>query len=235
MNTDFPTPRHSDMMIKVCGMRDPHNVADVAALAPMLMGFIFHESSPRDVTGILSPDTIKSLPPYVRPVAVFVDKDIHFIMDVTRRYGFRIVQLHGEESPLLCRALRDNGLVVLKAIDIGDNVDWAEYMPYGDCVDMFVMDTRCSCTGGSGRKFNWDLLENYNLPVPYLLSGGIGPEDIPLILEAMRPGMAGIDINSRFEAQPGLKDMHLLINFIISLRKFNEDEPTSIPFWEKTK
>ncbi len=235
MNVDFPTPRHSDMMIKVCGMRDPHNIADVAALAPMLMGFIFHEPSPRDVTRTLSPDTISSLPPYVRPVAVFVDKDSRFIMDITKLYGFRIVQLHGNESPRLCRTLRNNGLVVLKALSIGENVDWTEYTPYSDCVDMFVMDTRCSCKGGSGCKFDWRLLESYSLPVPYLLGGGIGPEDIPFILEAMRPGMAGIDINSRFETQPGLKDMHLLINFILSLRKFNEHEPTSIPFWEKTK
>ncbi|MDE7155455.1 MAG: hypothetical protein K2N79_04130, partial [Muribaculaceae bacterium] len=84
-----------------------------------------------------------------------------------------------------------------------------------------------------GQKFSWDLLENYDLDVPYLLSGGISPDDAEAVVGAMRPGMAGIDINSRFEDSPGHKDLGKLIKFILKLRSYNEYEPTKVPFWEK--
>lgn len=229
------TPRHSDMMIKVCGMRDPRNIADVASLAPMLMGFIFHEYSPRNATG-LSPETIKSLPPFIRPVAVTVNKKHAEIKELCDLYGFKIVQLHGEESPEECRQLKDEGLIVFKAIGLKDeSIDWNTLAPYENNVDMFIFDYKCDTHGGSGNKFSWQILDNYSLNTPYLLSGGIGPDDIDAIIEAMRPGMAGIDINSKFETSPGYKNLSKLINFIVSLRKFNEDEQNPVPFWEKTK
>lgn len=229
------TPRHADMMIKICGMRDPENIAEVASLVPMLMGFIFHDGSPRNAQGI-SPDIIKNLPEFIRPVAVTVDKDFDEIMDLCHTYGFKIVQLHGDESPELCRQLRANGLTVFKAIGLNvEEVDWDSVKRYDNDVDMFLFDYKCKSHGGSGQKFSWRILNDYPLDTPYLLSGGIGPDDIDAIVEAMRPGMAGIDINSRFEIKPGLKNLSKLINFIVSLRKFNEHEPNSVPFWEKTK
>lgn len=228
------TPSHSDMMIKVCGMKEPQNIAEVAALAPMLMGFIFHEPSPRDASD-LSPDIISALPDFVRPVAVTVDKAQDEILDICGKYGFKIVQLHGSETPAICRKLKDKGLVVFKAIGVDNDIDWAEWKDYEGCVDMFIMDKKSPIHGGTGQKYDWSVLDRYNLSVPYLLSGGIGPDDIDNIIAAMRPGMAGIDINSRFETSPGIKDLHRLINFILSLRKFNEHEPNRIPFWEKTK
>lgn len=233
-NTNLKIPAHSDMMIKVCGMKDPQNIAEVAALAPMLMGFIFHEQSPRDASG-LSAETVKSLLDFIRPVAVTVDKTEDKVMDLCAKYGFRIVQLHGKESPAMCRNLREKGLVVFKAIGVDNDVDWNAWKDYEGCVDMFIMDKKTPRHGGSGQKFDWSILDGYNLDVPYLLSGGIGPDDIDGIVAAMRPGMAGIDINSRFETSPGVKNLHLLITFILSLRKFNEHEPNRIPFWEKTK
>lgn len=228
------TPQHADMMIKICGMRDPQNIAEVASLVPMLMGFIFHEGSPRNAQG-LSPDIVRNLPEFIRPVAVTVDKDFNEIMDLCTVYGFKIVQLHGNESPELCRRLRENGLTVFKAIGLDDKADWDSLRAYEKDVDMFLFDYKCETHGGSGKKFSWQVLNDYPLETPYLLSGGIGPDDIDAIVEAMRPGMAGIDINSRFEIKPGLKNLSLLINFIVSLRKFNEHEPNSVPFWEKTK
>lgn len=232
---NIDTPCHADMMIKICGMRDPHNIADVASLAPMLMGFIFHDKSPRDASA-LSPDVIKSLPGFIRPVAVTVDKNVKEILHLCDKYGFKIVQLHGNESPEQCRQLKREGLTVFKAIGLKDElVDWASLRTYEDSIDLFLFDNKCESHGGSGEKFSWSILKDYPLHTRYLLSGGIGPDDIDSIIDAMCPRMAGIDINSRFESSPGYKNLSKLINFIISLRKFNEHEPNSVPFWEKTK
>lgn len=222
------------MMIKICGMRDPENIAQVAALSPMLMGFIFYDKSPRNAAG-LDPEVIRRLPDFIRPVAITVNRDFNGIMALCRQYGFKIVQLHGEESPELCRRLREEGLTVFKAIPVDSDIDWNSVAAYEGAADMFVFDTKSSSRGGTGRKFSWDILAGYPLSVPYLIGGGVGPDDIPAIIDAMRPGMAGIDINSRFETEPGLKDLGLLINFILNLRKLNEHEPTATPFWEKAK
>lgn len=213
-------------------MRDAANVADVAALTPMLMGFIFYRRSPR-YAGSLDPDAVKSLPGYVNPVGVFVNSSFDDITATCDRYGIRIVQLHGDESPETCRRLRDAGYTVFKAFGISDDTDWRDIEPYEDVADMYVFDTKTSRHGGSGRKFRWSRLDDYPLSTPYLLSGGIGPDDTDAIFEAMRPKMAGIDLNSRFELSPGVKDISKLANFIVSLRKFNEDESLTIPFWKK--
>lgn len=225
-------PQHADMMIKICGMRDPDNIAAVASLTPMLMGFIFHEASPRDASG-LDPDVIKSLPPFIRPVGVFVDKSTDEVTSVCDRYGIKIVQLHGAESPAQCRELKEKGYTVFKATGIADASDLKGLKEYEGNVDMFLFDTKSERHGGTGVKFDWGLLETYDMDVPYLLSGGICEDDTDAIVEAMRPGMAGIDINSRFETSPGIKDLNKLINFILSLRKFNEHEPNTTPFWEQ--
>lgn len=225
-------PLHADMMIKICGMREEENIAAVASLTPMLMGFIFHEASPRDASR-LNPDAVKSLPPFVRPVAVFVDKDDEYISGVCDRYGIHIIQLHGAESPAQCRRLKSKGFTVFKAIGLENSQDLQNLAIYDGVVDMFLFDTKSSCHGGTGKKFDWQLLESYDLETPYLLSGGIDAGDINNIIKAMRPGMAGIDINSRFETSPGIKDISKLVNFILSLRKFNEHEPDTTPFWEK--
>lgn len=226
------TPRHSDMIIKVCGMREPDNVARVAALTPMLMGFIFHPASPRHAAGI-DPDVIASLPPFVHPVAVTVNASADELDRLASTYGFNIFQLHGEESPQMCSDLRRKGYTVLKAMQLHDKASLSALDPYHGCVDAFVLDTRCDTRGGSGRKFDWSILDNYNPLTPYLLSGGIGPDDTDAVIAAMRPGMAGIDINSRFESSPAVKDINSLTRFIISLRQNNEDSTPAKPFWKK--
>lgn len=227
-------PLHSEMMIKVCGMKDPDNIRMVGTLTPMLMGFIFYGKSPRDASS-LSPEIINGLPEFIRPVGVFVNATEDEIMDKCKKYGIRIVQLHGDETPQYCRDLKSKGLVVFKAVGISPDFDWDRLRRYEDFVDLFLFDNKTPAHGGSGQKFRWSLLDGYTLPTPYLLSGGIGPEDVGEIISAMRPGMAGIDINSRFEDAPGIKNISKLTHFILSLRKYNENESTSIPFWEKNK
>lgn len=227
-------PRHCDMMVKVCGMRDPDNIRMVAALAPMLMGFIFWEGSVRSANG-LDPEVIKQLPSYIRPVALFVNPGIGEVRKVVDRYGFKIVQLHGDESPEFCDLLRSRGLVVFKALNVATEKDIRNASIYDGHADILVLDAKTGNRGGSGKKFNWDILTGYTASTPYLLSGGIGPDDVDKIVSAMRRPMAGIDINSRFETAPGIKDVAVLTKFLLTLRQFNEDESIATPFWEKTK
>lgn len=225
---------HKDMIIKVCGNAHPDNISQVATLTPMLMGFIFHKDSPRSACD-LDPEVVRSLPKFIRPVGVFVDSTAEEIIETADRYGLRIVQLHGNEKPALAHALRQKCLTVFKACGPDPEADdpWSGIADWAGAADMLILDTPCDTHGGSGRKWDWELLKSYPYSTPYLISGGIGSDDIPAIVDAMRPPMAGIDINSRFESSPGIKDLGLLIHFTTKLRALNEDESTPIPFWEK--
>lgn len=227
--------RHIDRVVKICGMREPDNIADVAALTPMLMGFIFYDKSPRYAAD-LDPEVVRTLPHYVHPVGLFVNEQPARIVLTCERFGIDIVQLHGDESPEFCQGLRNCGLTVFKALNISNADDLQRTLDYADSVDAFVFDTKSAdgARGGTGRKFDWSVLDGYALDVPYLLSGGIGPDDVDSVIAAMRPQMAGIDINSRFETAPGHKDIAALASFLVKLRNFNEDEqPTETPFWTK--
>lgn len=193
------------MIVKVCGMRDPANVWELTRLNPDYTGFIFYPKSPR-YAGEMPSETARG----VNGVAVFVNESFGTITDTCDRYGISTVQLHGSESTELCRLLSENGLKVFKAFGLDMNPDWRHISTYEKHVDMFVFDTKTTGHGGSGRKFDWTILDDYPLSTPYLLSGGIGPDDIIPIL----PGMAGVDLNSRFESSPGLKDIQLIRKFI---------------------
>ena len=199
------------MLVKVCGMRDADNIREVDALRPDFMGFIFHEPSPRCVRAVPS-----CLPSNARRTGVFVDRDFDFIMDRVRAFGLSCVQLHGSESPSLLRELKNRGLMVLKAVSVGSQDDIRSTVRYEDCCDLFVFDTRCPSAGGSGRQFDWTLLKLYCGSVPFLLSGGIGPDTD--ISSFSHPKLAGYDLNSRFETSPGIKDPELLREFIRKIR-----------------
>lgn len=206
----------SHMILKVCGMRDPDNIRSVAVLGPTMMGFIFHPGSPR-YAGALDPDTVRDLAPAIEATAVFVDTPCDTIAAICRRYGIATVQLHGSESPDQCMRLRDMGHRVVKAIGIADTADLAAACRYDGCADMLLFDTRSPRHGGTGVKFDWDLLRGYSGATPYLLSGGIGPGDAGVLSAISHDKMAGIDINSRFESAPGVKDISLISHLIHTL------------------
>jgi phosphoribosylanthranilate isomerase len=210
----------NQLKIKVCGMRNAQNVAEVAALMPTYMGFVFYPKSPR-YAAVLSAQTVRDIPHEITPVAVFVNENMERMLSVCAEYGISTVQLHGQESPSACNALRNNGLTVFKAAALTSADDIAALQQYVGTVDMFVFDTKTAdgTNGGSGRKWDWSLLDNYKLPVTYLLSGGIGPDDVQKIAYAQRPGMVGIDINSRFETSPGMKDVQLLTQFFKTIQQ----------------
>jgi len=198
-------------------MREPDNVSEVAVLKPDYMGFIFYAESPRFVNALAYNIVHLVSILDIEPVAVFVNASIDSIQQITELYGFTTVQLHGNETPEICIALRENGLKVIKSFSINDRLDLDETKPYRDCCDYFLFDTKTPAYGGSGKQYNWSILQDYNGVTPFFLSGGIGPNDAERILSFKHPGLLGIDINSRFEIKPALKDVRLISTFINQL------------------
>lgn len=205
------------LRIKVCGMRDARNIAAVGQLGPDFMGFIFYPPSSR-YCGYAGTDLLAAVPVDVTPVAVTVDMPVDQILDLCRKYGFSTVQLHGGESAGQCRLMREAGLNVWKAVSVTGPGDLLAAEEYDGCVDMLVFDTAASSRGGSGRKFDWTWLARYAGKTPFLLSGGISPADADAVMSVTHPLMAGVDLNSRFESAPAVKDVDTLHPFIRALR-----------------
>ncbi|MDE6538243.1 MAG: phosphoribosylanthranilate isomerase [Muribaculaceae bacterium] len=205
------------MKVKVCGMREAGNIKEVAASGIDYMGFIFYPKSPRYCGDALTPEDIATLPAGIVPVAVTVNASEEEIEDIARRLGISAFQLHGSESPESCARLREKGYKIFKAFGIREDEDFSRMLPYVDVTDLFIFDTSSARHGGTGRKFDWSLLKKYRLPQRFLLSGGIGREDAGEINNFLHPCFAGIDLNSKFETEPGLKDAGLLETFLQNL------------------
>ncbi|NVO30064.1 phosphoribosylanthranilate isomerase [Hymenobacter sp. P5342] len=206
------------MRLKVCGLRQAGNILEVAGLEPDFLGFIFSPKSKRFVGEELSEELLKSLPASVRKVGVFVDQSTAEIMQQVRRFGLDLVQLHGAESPAQCAELRAGGVGVIKAFAVGEAVDFAALEPYAAVCDYFLFDAAGPQPGGNGTRFNWELLRQYALPVPYLLAGGIDPSMVAELAHLRLPGLYGFDVNSGFETAPALKDAAVLRRFFAKLR-----------------
>ncbi len=200
--------------IKVCGMRDAENIREVERLGIDMMGFICWEGSPRYV---------REVPAYLPDcprVGVFVNPSPDYVLERTKAFGFNFIQLHGTESPEFCKAVREKtGCKVIKAISFNSEADLELANQYECAADIFIFDTKCATIGGSGQKFNWDILSSYRGELPFLLSGGIGPEDAEQLRQFHHEKCLGFDINSRFEVEPGIKDIEKIKQFITALRK----------------
>ncbi len=204
------------MIIKVCGMRDAENIREVEALGVDWMGFIFYRPSSRFVGSRPA-----YLPERCKRVGVFVNSTIEEIMQKTEEFGLHLVQLHGGESPEFCCRLRSLLPIVtgiIKMVGISGKADMEATAAYTPFVDYFLFESPCSSYGGSGKKFDWSLLERYEGSKPFILTGGIGPDDAEEILALTHPHFAGIDLNSRFELSPGQKDTDKLRTFINKIR-----------------
>ena len=212
-------------------MRDAQNIREVSQLGVDMIGMIFYPKSPRYVemqsshAGII-PDyvkedfNIKSAKSPAR-VGVFVDDMVQNIVTRVVNYHLDYVQLHGNEPREMCENLRLTldpdirpGIKIIKAISVSDASDIQKYKEYVGAVDFFLFDTKCKTVGGSGRQFDWQVLEQYDGEVPFLLSGGIGPEDASRLHAFHHPKCIGIDLNSRFEIEPGVKDVEKLKGFL---------------------
>lgn len=204
--------------IKVCGMRQSDNIRQVEALGIDMMGLIFWEPSARYVSQ--KPDYL----PACARTGVFVNASPEYILSTVRTYGLSYVQLHGQESPAFCHHLRQNlnqsGLAsvqLIKAFSISTPEDLASIRQYETPCRFLLFDTKTPLPGGSGKQFDWQILQYYSGTLPFLLSGGIGPNDAHRLQEFHHPLCVGIDLNSRFEISPGLKDATLLKNFLTQL------------------
>jgi len=186
-------------------MRDPDNIRALSACGIDYMGFIFYPRSPRFVDAV--PPV--AMPPSVKKTGVFVNERESAVRQRIGE-GLDAVQLHGSEPPEFCRAIRETRAEVIKAFGIHRDFDWGIPALYIDAADYFLFDTAGSRHGGTGKTFDWLILREYPLDKPYFLSGGLDEENIPQALEIQDPRLAGLDLNSRFEIRPGLKDIEKL-------------------------
>lgn len=202
------------MMIKVCGMTEAENIRNVDVLGVDMIGFIFYPKSPRYVYQMP-----RYLPTLAKRVGVFVNETKENILMLADRFGLDYIQLHGEESPEYCRTLHSQGLHIIKAFSIGHAKDLLATAHYQGFCNYYLFDTRTAHYGGSGQQFDWSILQLYTAPTPFLLSGGINPYSTKALQEFHHPRLAGIDINSRFEISPGIKDVERIEKFLRELRK----------------
>ena len=199
------------MMIKVCGMRDAQNIRDVESLGVDWIGMIFWPKSKRYVAEVPS-----YLPEHLKKVGVFVDSTLDDILQHISDYQLDIIQLHGQESPDFAKALKPH--TIIKAFNIEKADDLLQTEKYEGIADYFLFDTKGKMVGGNGQKFDWSVLTAYQGKTPFLLSGGIGPEDVESVKSFHHPRCIGIDLNSRFESEPGFKNINQLKTFINHIR-----------------
>ncbi|MGE9312710.1 phosphoribosylanthranilate isomerase [Niabella sp. CJ426] len=204
----------SQPRIKVCGMTSMQQVEELAALGIDYAGFIFYEKSPRFVGNKIAAADLKALTG-IQKVGVFVNETIEKILHAVACYGLDAVQLHGDEAPELCMALSAE-TTVIKAFRVKGDENLTELLiPYEDCADYFLFDTKAQEYGGTGKKFDWSVLERSSINKPYFLSGGIGVDDAVQVKEFISANhVFSLDVNSKFEIMPGVKDMEQVRRFI---------------------
>ena len=207
-----------NFLVKVCGMRDADNIREVEALGIDYMGFIFWPKSSRYVSEMPA-----YLPTKCKRVGVFVDASIGDVMTIAEQYQLDLIQLHGQESPSYITQLRphltllNSKISIIKALNIATTADLANAKQYEGIVDYLLFDTKGKSVGGNGEKFDWSVLSAYTGNTPFLLSGGIGPDDAERVKAFNHPKCIGIDLNSKFELSPALKDVNKLQEFIKEL------------------
>lgn len=213
------------MKIKICGLKYPDNIQAIEALGPQYMGFIFYGRSPRFM-GDLDAGALAAISPDIIKTGVFVNESAEQIEALIDKYGFSAVQLHGSESPEF--AARFKGKVqVLKAFGVNEDFDFDQLNDYLGKVDYFLFDTKTDAHGGSGKTFNWDILNKYNLDVPFFLSGGLSLDNLDQISKITHPQFYGVDLNSKFEIEPGLKDIEKLKQAFSLIKQNNTHEVRS--------
>lgn len=196
--------------IKICGLKHPDNIREVMALQPDYIGFICYPHTKRFIDK-LEANWVNGLQG-VKKTGVFVNAAIQEVKTAIQQYGFHAVQLHGAETPAYCAELANQDIEIIKVFGIGEQFDWTTINPYETVVDYYLFDTQSSQHGGTGKRFDWTLLEGYKSTKPYFLSGGISAENISSALQLGDDRLYALDLNSRFETAPGIKDITLLRN-----------------------
>jgi phosphoribosylanthranilate isomerase len=194
------------LKLKICGMKFHENIEQVASLQPDYMGFIFFEKSPRNFDA-----EIPEMNKRIKKTGVFVDASLDFVLEKVEKHQLQAIQLHGKESPEFCAALKAEDLEIIKVFSVKDSFDFNILQQYEGKVDFFLFDTKGKAKGGNGITFDWGILQKYPSETPFFLSGGIGLEEIGRLKDFPFPEtFYGIDVNSRFELEPGLKNLETL-------------------------
>ncbi|WDF68092.1 phosphoribosylanthranilate isomerase [Sphingobacterium oryzagri] len=208
------------LQIKVCGMRDPENIRQIAALSIDYLGFIFYAKSSRYTAQL--PD-LSAIPPHIKKIGVFVNATAAAINEKIAQ-GLDGVQLHGQESPALCASLKSENIIVIKAFGIDQDFNWQTLEPYLQVADYFLFDTKSNQHGGTGQHFDWSILANYPFQKSYFLSGGLSLDNMQAAASMNDSRLIGLDLNSRFESAPALKDSNRIIQ---ALKIINNEQISS--------
>jgi phosphoribosylanthranilate isomerase len=213
LNASAPSPLgRVGVGLKICGMKYHENILDVSKLLPDYLGFIFYEKSSRYFNG-----EIPKIPASIKKVGVFVNASSEEITSKIKKYNLDLIQLHGNETPEFCENLKQENIEIIKVFSVDDDFDYEILNEYENVSDYFLFDTKGKLHGGNGVTFNWQILEKYKSQKPLFLSGGIGIEEISKIKTLNLPIYA-IDVNSKFEIEPGLKNIKLLQDAIQLLK-----------------
>jgi len=199
-------------------MRDASNMKEIAEANPDFMGFIFYRGSKRYVGEETGNALFTKVPMGIIRTGVFLNEDNNTILNISARTGLEMIQLHGNEPPAACKELKSSGLTVVKTFNIGDDFNFEKLEKYASVCDYFLFDTKSPLHGGTGKKFDWKRLEEYSMDKPFFLSGGIGPEDADAVKSFVNRGLYAVDINSRFEITPGIKDADKVRKFINDIK-----------------
>lgn len=211
------------MRIKVCGMTDLQQMHQLGTLGVEFAGMIFYPRSPRFILRHLNGEQVKRARLKVYKVGVFVNAAYDEIINHVENFGLDMVQLHGDETPRFCEKV-SNYIQTIKAFRIGEdeNIAW-KIKDYRDSCDMYLFDTMGAGYGGTGKKFNWDMLRGQQFEKPFFLSGGISPDDVESIRsfcnDPVCNNLFALDVNSKFEVSPGVKNMELVRNFVEAIRQ----------------
>jgi phosphoribosylanthranilate isomerase len=210
------------MKIKVCGLKHPDNIRQVAALGPDYAGFICYEQSPRYIAG-LDAGLVAGLDKTITKTGVFVNETQEGITGRVKELQLDAIQLHGQETAEFCAFFKGK-VEVIKAFGLHDDFDFEALRPYTGVVDYFLFDTQTKTHGGSGKTFDWGMLDNYRWQVPFFLSGGLSLDNLEEIKQISNPMFVGVDLNSRFETAPGLKDLDKLTKAIALIKSESAHE-----------
>jgi phosphoribosylanthranilate isomerase len=205
--------------IKICGMRHSQNIKDLVQLSPDYIGFIFYEKSPRYAAPILKPEITRDIPKQIKKTGVFVNEPLKRMLSVCEKYTLNTVQLHGNEPAETCHELQKQGYEVIKTFSLKTPADIEKTRAYSDFCNYFLFDTPTNAHGGSGRKFDWSVLREVTPEQPFFLSGGIEEGHAFTILKEVPREPYALDINSRFETAPGLKNIESIKQFMTIIRK----------------
>jgi len=204
------------LKIKVCGMKFTENRKEVEKLGVDFLGYIFYEPSKRFIGDNPELELFNSK---AKKVGVFVDENVFEILGLAKNLGLEYIQLHGKENPKTCQILKSQGFKIIKAFKVNEKFKFSETKQFEKVADYFLFDTKTKIPGGSGEKFDWQILEKYTGHTPFFLSGGITSDDAKSIKEINHPKFTGVDLNSGFEDEPGLKNIEKLKEFIDDLKK----------------